>query len=76
MPPGEKKSCSEGSGWAEMEAVDKGETGETLSLEQFRNYRVLAESARCGFPGEKTTTRLVASSIPIAKLLYGGLGDV
>jgi hypothetical protein len=23
MPPGEKKSCSEGSGWAEMEAVDK-----------------------------------------------------
>jgi hypothetical protein len=25
MPPGEKKSCSEGSGWAEMVAVDKGE---------------------------------------------------
>jgi hypothetical protein len=24
MPPGEKKSCSEGSGWAEMVAVDKG----------------------------------------------------
>jgi hypothetical protein len=24
MPPGEKKSCSEGSGWAAMEAVDKG----------------------------------------------------
>jgi hypothetical protein len=32
MPPGEKKSCREGSGWAEMEAVDKGKTGETLSL--------------------------------------------
>jgi hypothetical protein len=25
MPPGEKKSCNEGSGWAEMEAVDKAE---------------------------------------------------
>jgi hypothetical protein len=25
MPPGEKKSCSEGRGWAEMEAVDKAE---------------------------------------------------
>ena len=28
----------------------QGETGETLSLEQFRNYCVLAESARRGFP--------------------------
>ncbi len=26
MPPGEKKSCSEGSGWAAMVAVDKGKS--------------------------------------------------
>ena len=32
MPPGEKKSCSEGNGWAEMVAVDKSTIQETLSL--------------------------------------------
>src|ERR1700761_7939281 len=52
MPPGAKKSWSEGNGCAAMAAVDKGEPGENLSLPLYERLKLIMKPIK-GTKGRK-----------------------